>query len=170
MTTLHRLTLKKRDEFLDELRQGHTVQASCSAVGLSRTALYGLRDRDEKFRAEWDAALEEGTECLEEEARRRAYEGTRNPVFHKGAIVGHIQEYSDTLLIFLLKGRKPEVYRDNATVKHEGEIAIEDAGMTDEQRTLRIAAILQSAELRAAGPGADSGGAAAPDDGGASGA
>ena len=53
---------------------------------------------------------------LEAEARRRAVQGVRQPVFHQGKVVGHIRKYSDLLLIFLLKHRRPEIFADKAMV------------------------------------------------------
>ena len=50
---------------------------------------------------------------MELEARRRAVKGTDKPVFQRGEQVGTIREYSDTLLMFLLKANKPEKFRDN---------------------------------------------------------
>jgi hypothetical protein len=41
-----------------------------------------LREQDAGFRAEWDSAAEEGTDRLVDEARRRAFEGWLEPVFH----------------------------------------------------------------------------------------
>ena len=35
------------------------------------------------------------------------------PVFHQGKEIGSIREYSDTLLIFMLKARRPATFRDN---------------------------------------------------------
>jgi hypothetical protein len=55
-----------------------------------------------------------GTAALENEAVRRAYHGVEKPVFYKGEVCGYTQDYSDTLLIFLLKARKPEVYREGS--------------------------------------------------------
>ncbi len=57
---------------------------------------------------------------LEAEARRRAVEGVRKPVYCRGEIVGTVKEYSDTLLIFLMKGARPEKYRDNVRVERTG--------------------------------------------------
>ena len=53
-----------------------------------------------------------GADMLEDEAVRRAKDGVERPVYQGGKLVGHVQEYSDTLLIFLLKGARPEKYRD----------------------------------------------------------
>jgi hypothetical protein len=50
---------------------------------------------------------------MEEEARRRAVEGTKKPIFYRGQVVGHIRDYSDVLLMFLLTAHRPERYREN---------------------------------------------------------
>ncbi|MDP2936788.1 MAG: hypothetical protein Q8O86_09895 [Dehalococcoidia bacterium] len=54
--------------------------------------------------------------------------GTEKPVFQGGQQVGVVREYSDVLLIFLLKGARPEKYRDNlkADVNHSGQVSLPD--------------------------------------------
>lgn len=80
---------------------------------------YRWRESDPDFAAAWDKAKAAGIEALEDEALRRAFEGTDKPVFYLGAEVGTIREYSDTLAIFLLKGAKPEKYRERTETKHD---------------------------------------------------
>ena len=58
----------------------------------------------------------QATEVLEREAWRRARDGTPEPVFQHGKEVGVIQRYSDQLLMFLLRARAPERYRDRVDV------------------------------------------------------
>ena len=41
---------------------------------------------------------------------RRAREGVEEPVFQGGLCCGHVRRYSDLLLIFLLKSRRPHRY------------------------------------------------------------
>jgi hypothetical protein len=65
-------------------------------------------------------------------------------IYHQGVQVGTetVTEYSDTLLIFLLKAKRPEVYRDRTEVKHTGQVnhahvhADYSALSLDELRTL----------------------------------
>jgi hypothetical protein len=90
---------KAFDDFLAALAQGATVAEACKTAGLGRRTAYDQRQRDEAFALRWADAIEEGTEALESEARRRAMEG------------------SDTLMIFLLKARRPEVYRERMSVE-----------------------------------------------------
>lgn len=58
----------------------------------------------------------QATEVLEQEAWRRAREGIAEPVYQHGKEVGTIQRYSDQLLMFLLRARAPERYRDRVDV------------------------------------------------------
>src|SRR5829696_4601355 len=98
--------------FLEFLRATANVSASARGVGISKQAAYKAREKDEEFREAWEDALDEATDALEAEARRRALEGVREPVFYQGKEVGYIPRYSDTLLIFLIKGRRREVFGD----------------------------------------------------------
>jgi len=51
------------------------------------------------------------------------------PVYHGGKRVGFIREYSDVLLIFLLKGLRPAKYRER--VEHAGRTDL-DIGFTED--------------------------------------
>lgn len=127
-------THEKRAEFLETLRTTGNVSRSARVVGISRQRVYELKRADAGFAAEWDDALEEGVDNLEEEARRRAYEGTLKPVFYQGAECGQIREYSDTLMIVLLKAHRPDKYRDRSdtTVTHQGGVRVmQSPGIAD---------------------------------------
>ena len=100
-------TPKKREIFLDVLAGGGSVTLASATAGIGRQRVYEWRQDDANFATEWDVAIEAGTDVLEDEARRRAVEGVEEPVFFQGNTVGHVRRYSDTLLIFLLKGRRP---------------------------------------------------------------
>ena len=119
----HRVTKVVLTRFLAELAEGHTVKAATVLAKIGHTAVYERREKDPVFAQAWAEALEQGTQVLEEEARRRALVGVTEPVFYKGEVCGEVQKYSDTLLIFMLKARRPEVYRErfdvSGNVKHE---------------------------------------------------
>jgi hypothetical protein len=106
------------DVFLQALAATGNVAASCRASGLGRTTVYRYKEQDEAFAAAWKEALEEACDDLELEARRRGKDGVLTPVYYKGKIVGHIREYSDTLLLSQLKAHCPQLYRDRV-VKQE---------------------------------------------------
>jgi hypothetical protein len=101
--------------FLEALIDKGTVNSAAKAVGVQRTTPYALRKRDASFAEAWAEAEEASTQKLEAEAIRRATEGIEKPV----TIAGKrevIRTYSDTLLIFLLKARRPDVYRERIEV------------------------------------------------------
>ena len=107
-------TLKKREQFLRALIDSvGNVSEACAVAGISRRSVYDWRESDPEFKADWDDAVEVTTEALEREIYRRAHEGTDEPVFYQGELCGTVRKYSDTLAMFILKGRKPEKYREN---------------------------------------------------------
>lgn len=108
----------QRQKFLLALSDTGNVKLSAQASGLCRSGWYVLRRDDPEFAKLWDEAMELGVEGLEDEAIRRAHDGVEKPIFHNGKQCGSVREYSDVLLMFLLKGRKPEKYRDNKRVEH----------------------------------------------------
>jgi hypothetical protein len=79
--------------FLNALRSGLTVTRACIEAEVAFSTVHSWRTHDPEFKAKWDEAMEQGTDRLEDVARDRAVAG------------------SDRLLIFLLKGRRPEKYR-----------------------------------------------------------
>lgn len=133
MANRTKLTAKKKQDFLSALSKGLSVTDAASKVSMSRRGMYDARDVDLEFKKEWDSAIEEGTDLLEDEARRRAVEGTDHPVIHLGVITDTYKTYSDTLLIFLLKARRPETYRERADITSNGKPLNPYLALTDEQ-------------------------------------
>jgi len=110
---------------LDLLRRGLTVSYAIQTLGLGRRAPYTLKEKSPTFAREWAEAIKAGTDFLEDESRRRAIDGVTKPVFYKGLECGSVQEYSDGLLQFLLKGRRPEKFRENIDLDVSGTIQVE---------------------------------------------
>jgi len=108
----------KKAKFLKALCEFGNVTLAAKTAGLHRQNLYKLRSEDPDFAQAWAEAAEIGVAALEDEARRRAFEGWDEPVWHQGQQCGVVRKYSDTLLIFLLKGGMPEKYRENQRIDH----------------------------------------------------
>lgn len=123
-----RRTQKKdwKPQFLTALESTGMVMEACKAVGVGRSTVYEARQRDEDFACAWADVDEALVERMEREAHRRAVHGVHRDVFYKGDVVGEERHYSDTLLIFLLKAKRPEVYRDNVKVEHSGTVTFAD--------------------------------------------
>ena len=107
-------TPERQAAFLDALAASGSISAAAQAVGLSRTAIYNLRNREDEagaaFRAAWDARLRQAVAVLAETAFDRAINGVEEPVFHKGEQIGTRIRHNDRLLMFLLKSLDPETY------------------------------------------------------------
>jgi hypothetical protein len=79
----------KVQAFLDALALCGQVTQAARAAGISPKTAYRWRQAYPALASRWEAALEQGLDCLEEEAIRRAFEG------------------SDKLLMFVLNRRRP---------------------------------------------------------------
>lgn len=110
-------TLMGQARFLVMFRQCGNVLRSAQAVGIGRRTVYDWL-QEEAFKRLYDEAHEDALDILEEEARRRAVDGVEEPVVSAGKLVTTVRRYSDTLLIALLKAKRPETFRDR--IEHTG--------------------------------------------------
>lgn len=129
--TYKKWNAKQKGKFLKTLTETCNVSAACRMIKVSRSQAYTLRDNEEKFKNAWDDAIEEATDYLEAEARRRAMEGDMVPLIHQGKQVTDkedepmfMRKYSNSLMTLLLKGRRPDVFKDRLEAKHS--VSIED--------------------------------------------
>lgn len=117
-------TPERRLAFLTVLADTANVSRACSGAGIGRTAAYQWRNDDLDFKKSWDEALEIGIGALEDEAHRRAFEGTDEPVHYLGQRCDTIKKYSDTLAIFLLKAHRPDKYRERFEGQLSGDMTL----------------------------------------------
>ncbi len=103
----------KKKRFLEHYKKLFTISRACEATGITRTTYYRWMDDCPSFKTSFEQARQRTTELLEAEAIRRAYEGVEQPIIRNGFTVGVTKEYSDTLLIFLLKAADPTKYREH---------------------------------------------------------
>lgn len=127
-------TPKKGDRLLSKLAQGWSITAACKAEKIGRQTYYDWRNDDPAFAAAADVAIEAGTDLLEDEANRRA--------------VG--LNGSDTLLIFLLKARRPDKYRERHTIDINVQIR-KKAEQLAERLGVPVDDVIAEAEAVAAG-------------------
>ena len=91
-----------RPAFLATLRSSGNIRAASQAAGIHRSVAYRHRDLDAGFAAEWQAAMDDAIDVLEDVARSRALRS------------------SDNLLIFLLKAHRPDLYRETSRLEMSG--------------------------------------------------
>lgn len=112
--------ISKKKAFLAAFAECGNITRAAEIVKMDRRLHYGWLEKDPAYAAAFTDAEEHAADRLEQEARRRAVEGTLKPVFYQGEQCGVIREYSDTLLIVLLKGVRPEKYKERISAEHTG--------------------------------------------------
>lgn len=88
-----------RPAFLAAFRNSANVRASAQAAGVDWSTAYRARKREPRFNEAWEAAENEALDLLEARAMQLALGGDSH------------------MLIFLLKTRRPEKFRDRVDVR-----------------------------------------------------
>lgn len=115
-----------RKTFISILASSGNVGTAAKAAGITPRTAYRAKEKDKDFAEEWQEALDLAADVLEAEAWRRAHEGVEEPVMYKGQVVRFVRKYSDLLLMFMLKGMRPEKFREKVYVSpHELDKLIE---------------------------------------------
>lgn len=96
--------------FVELLRRTANVSRAAREAGLAHSTVYRQRARSKAFAAEWDDAIAEALDTLEEAVLARVRDGVPKPVFFGGAQIGTVRQYSDPLAMFILKSKRPEIY------------------------------------------------------------
>lgn len=127
----NRAPKKRRDwkpGFLAAFEKSGTVTAACEAAEVGRRTVYDEYQRNPEFAEAWDAVENSATDNLEKVAMRRAIDG------------------SDTLAIFLLKSRRPEMYRERFDLNHAGKVEqkVEVTLPTTDEWQQQVAKVLQN--------------------------
>ena len=106
----------KQSAFLKGIRETGTLSGAARRSHSSRSSHYRWLQQDAEYAVDFANANEEATDALEQEARRRAFEGVEEPVFYKGERVGSIRKFSDSLLMLLLMAKRPDQFRERVDV------------------------------------------------------
>lgn len=130
----------KRRAFLAAFAECGIITRAASMANVSVRAHYLWMENPEYAR-KFQEVGEMAADKLEEEARRRAHDGLMRMKFHQGQAIIDPRtlpgcdlydpkypggkpymemEYSDTLLIFMLKGARPTKFRDNVDLTTNG--------------------------------------------------
>lgn len=116
---------ERKAEFLRYYAATGQHNKSAYAVGITPET---VRQHRKKFPEFGNAVLEayrDFQESLETEAVRRGRGGTLKPIFQKGMKVGEVREYSDTLLLEMLRRHIPEYrHRQQVDVNHTGGVLV----------------------------------------------
>lgn len=111
------LDTQQKQKFLAKLQKtAGNVSKAAKGIGNSRSILYEHKSKDPDFSKAWDNVIDDVVDSMEEELHRRSTKGVLEPVFFKGEMVAKIRKFSDPLLMFALKGKRPEIYRERFDV------------------------------------------------------
>lgn len=150
MPTPAATTDENKQTFLDALARSGVIGTACRAAGITRPTAWRWRKDDALFDAAFLDAMADASDELEQEARRRAYEGvSTEKIVGTGDNARTIVEtrYSDTLMLALLKAKKPDEFADRSKT----EFSNPDGTMrpeNPENAAVRLAAILDEARRR----------------------
>lgn len=101
-------------KFIEVLADTGLVASACEAVDMSEQSAFRLRRAPggESFARAWEAATAAAATRLIDVAFSRAIEGVDIPVFDRdGCRVGSKRQYSDRLMMFLLRAYRPDRFR-----------------------------------------------------------
>jgi hypothetical protein len=122
-----RNTQRRKTKFLEAYKVVGTASEAARITGIPRDTHREWLKKSETYRQAFADADDAATEVLEKEALRRAVEGREEDVYFNGVPVGKVRKYSDVLLIFLMKAKRPDVYRERYDVRTQGNLNIQSA-------------------------------------------
>jgi hypothetical protein len=95
-------TPEAEDKVLRQLALGKSIGAACKSARVSRQTYYNWCEADANFARRADDAIEDGTDAIEDNALNQAKHGAQ------------------TLMVLILKARRPEKYRDRFEAQVSG--------------------------------------------------
>lgn len=100
---------KARKTYLDNLALGNSESFSAEAAGSTVSCFRRWRNDDENFQADYEEAIDTGTDFIEDVATQRAL------------------LKSDPLMMMILKARRPDKYDRGSKLELSGGISVEGA-------------------------------------------
>lgn len=134
-----KFTPAKQQRYFACLAEGWSKTRASAAAGVNASTIAYHRKTNPEFVEQEFEATQRGTDRIEDEATRRAVEGVAEPVYQGGQLVGEVQRYSDQLMGLLLRGRRPERYKDR--VEQSGNVVLTDQ-MSDRKLAMGLLFLL----------------------------
>jgi hypothetical protein len=108
--------------FLESFATVGNVTIAAQSAGIDRTTVYKWLEHSDDFQLAFRQAEVQAIDILEHAGWKRAVDGVtqEHGVYSQGVQVAVETkiEYSDTLLMFLLKARDPKKYRDRVSIDY----------------------------------------------------
>lgn len=116
-------TPARKNAFLEVIKREGLTSVACVEIGVHPNTVSRHRTDDHVFRDAMDEAFRQHGAALVQEAHRRAVAGVTKPVYGSqgpgagSGVVGFVTEYSDRLLLELLKKYDPDFKAPSAQVQ-----------------------------------------------------
>ncbi len=155
-----------QDRFLEAYAKLGNITAAAYEAAVGRRTHYDWLEADAGYAARFGQAEEAATDALEAEARRRATAGSLRYKFDKAGnplrhpVTGepyYELEFSDTLLIFLLKGARPEKHKERQEITGKDDGPAQLQPVVARLENLSVEQLEKMRELAAAAQGKGSG-------------
>lgn len=118
------------------------IDRAVQAAKIHRSMHYHWLKVDPDYKAAFAEAREHAADALEAEAVRRAKDGCLRVIYHQGEPIGSALVYSDSLMAVLLKGAKPDIYKERYEHSGPGGGPIQVQHLAPDARQARLAALL----------------------------
>jgi hypothetical protein len=112
MDSLHNIDPTKLKNFFDALAEFPNLKRAAAIARVDARTIFKNLRKDKKLKESFDLAFRLGVNTLEEEAVRRARDGITKDIYYQGEVCGQVQNYSDQLLMFLLKAYDKSTFGD----------------------------------------------------------
>lgn len=112
--------VRRHKAFLAAFIKSGSITKAAKDTGVDRCVHYAWLEEVKGYREAFEAAKDQAAQTLEDEATRRAVEGVTQVEYYQGKPVGAKRVYSDALMMFLLRGLRPEKYRERGSVELTG--------------------------------------------------
>lgn len=119
------------EAIVDHLVNEPSLYEACRKVGANLVALRRKMARDEEIKELIEEAEQAGIDILEDHALRRALGEYEEVKMYGGKVVTYVgddgetkvateRQFSDRVLLAILKAKRPELYGDRSEVTHKG--------------------------------------------------
>ena len=126
MALLWHIGHAKKRKLLELYSRVGDISLAAQGAGVHRNAHYQWLASDPEYKAAFEGPAKEIlADRMEAEMYRRAVKGIDKNVYYQGRKVDVIKEYSDILLIFGLKGARPEKYNERVVQEHVGTVHVQ---------------------------------------------
>jgi len=107
---------RRQMRYLTALAEEGTIAAGLKRAAITRARLFEWREHIPNWDLREQQSKDDFADRVEQEAIRRGVEGVEVPVYQAGKLIGYRTEYSDPLLILVLRAVRPDRYREKLDV------------------------------------------------------